>query len=109
MNITSPLAPANSAHMISGRYLRSFECIAHVADRGHDVGAELAAQPADADVDDVRLGIELPTPNLAEQFLARADITAAEHEVAQQLELASRQADRAAAGIGGAAVEVDLD
>src|SRR3954463_9618001 len=109
MNITSTLAAANSAPMIPGRYLRSFECIAHVADRGHDVGAQLAAQPADADVDDVRLGIELTAPDLAEQLLARADIAAAEHEVAQQLELTPGQADRAAAGVGGASVEVDLD
>ena len=58
-------------------------------DRG--VGAELLAQAPDADVDDVRAGVEVVAPDLGEQALAAEHLAGVVDEVVQQPELAVRE------------------
>src|SRR5258707_13357342 len=71
----------------------------HSLDRG--LGAELLAQPPDADVDHVRSGIETVAPDLGEQALAAHDFARVRDEVVEQAELTVGE-------IGDAVVDVSL-
>src|SRR6476660_2031828 len=84
---------------------RRLDAVAHTADRlDLDRGPEAAAQPEDADVDDVAAGV-LWSPDVTEQLVAVADCTGVSHEVCQQGELALRQRHFAALDGRLAAVE----
>ena len=61
-----PAAPCGSAASRS----TAVEPVAHAAHGGDRVGAELLAQVADVDVDDVRAGVEVVAPHVVEQLLA---------------------------------------
>src|SRR5690349_12828622 len=80
--------------------------MAHGLDRPR--GAELLPEPADADVDDVRAGIEAVTPHLREQSLAADDLAGVRDEVVEQPELAVREIGRRAAGGRTAPRHVEL-
>src|SRR6476469_137395 len=84
-------AAANTTHPTSTEYLRS-QSIAGMADRlDRGVGAELLAQSPDADVDDVRPGVEAVPPDVREQALAAYHLAGVLHEMAEQPELAVGQ------------------
>src|SRR4029450_11839415 len=53
--------------------------------------AQLLAQAADADVDDVGAGVEVVAPDLGQEPLAADHLTGVENELVQQLELAVRE------------------
>src|SRR6185295_16274053 len=80
--------------------------IAQVAHRADDAGTELVAQAVDADVDDVRMRVEVHLPDVGEQLLARARPAGAGHQVPQHAELALGQLDR---GPAGAEVDATAD
>src|SRR5438552_18673407 len=61
--------------------LRSSNPIPRVPDGLDRLGAELLPQPPDADVDDVRAGVEVVAPDLREQALAAHDLAGVQHEV----------------------------
>ena len=64
-------------HPVSTGRLRS-QAIARMANRfDRRFGPEFLAQPADADVDDIRVWIEVITPDLGEQPLAADDLAGA--------------------------------
>src|SRR6478672_11637544 len=52
------------------------------------LGPELLAQPSDADVHNVRSGVEAVAPDLGEQALAAHDLACVREEVIQQAKLA---------------------
>ena len=79
---------------------------AHGRDR---VGAELLAQVADVDVDDVGAGVEVEAPDLVEQLLAGQHLAGVGHEDLGERELARRQVDLLAADGGPAGAEVEAD
>src|SRR5437764_14640619 len=66
------------------------------------VGAELLPQPANADLDDVRAGIEVVAPHLGEQALAADDLARVLQEVVQEAELAVGEVGRAVVDAGAA-------
>ena len=82
------------------------EPVAHAAHGLDRVGAELLAQVADVDVDDVGAGVEVVPPHVDEQLLARQHLAGVAQEDLGQCELPGRQvdlaaADRAPAGCAG--------
>jgi hypothetical protein len=72
-------------------------------------GPELLAQPADADVDDVRVRIEVITPDLGEQPLAADDLAGALEQAVQKLELTVGEIDQPVAELRLAAREVERE
>src|SRR5690348_6441362 len=85
--MAATFAIANSTHHVSTERLRS-QAIADMADRlDRGIRAQLPAQPADADVDDVRTRIEAVAPDVGEQPLAADHLPRVEHEVMEQAEL----------------------
>src|SRR5262252_2155954 len=55
--------------------------------------AELASEPADVDVDGPRFDRPVVAPDALEQTVARHDAVLVLHQIPEQLELASRQAN----------------
>src|SRR2546430_3224032 len=87
--IAAMFAPAKISHPRSTTLLGRIEAVAGVPDRAYrDVFAELLAQPADADVDDVGAGVEVVAPNLGEQALAAQHLARVGGEMVEKLELA---------------------
>src|SRR2546423_12385653 len=84
--IATRFAAANATHATSSPLRRS-NPIPRVADGLDRGGAELLAQPADADVDDVRARVEVVAPYLGEEPLAADDLARVQHEVVQEAEL----------------------
>src|SRR6478672_10677123 len=70
---------------------------------------ELLAQPADADVDDVRARIEVVTPDLGKQPLTADDLARALEQAMEKLELAVGEIDDAFAEPGLAPREIECD
>jgi len=85
-----------------------FQPIAHSPQRCEAFGAEFAAQVAHIDVDDVRLGIEVVTPDVAEELLAGEDLARMAEKRFRKGEFACRQVDDAVADGGLAGAEVEL-
>src|SRR5438874_5791240 len=72
--------------------LRRSKAIARMADRlDRRVGAQLLAEPADADVDDVRPWIEVVAPDLGQEPLAADHLARMLHQLMQDTELAVGQ------------------
>src|SRR4051795_3296304 len=106
--ITARFAAAKSPQRSSGsRCCAVREAVAGIADGLDHARAELGAEAADVDVDDVGARVEGAAPDLLEQLGAGAHLALVEHEVLEQEELAGRQGDRAGARVGGAAVRVE--
>src|SRR4051794_41580587 len=80
------------------------ERVAGMADGLHGSLAELGAETADVDIDDIGARVEAAAPDLLEQLGAGAHLALLEDEVLEQQELARGERDRAVAGVGGAAV-----
>src|SRR5437868_13427813 len=91
--IASKFASAN-ASQASSTALRRSKPVTRMTD-GFDrrIRAELLSQPADADVDDVRMRIEVIAPDLREQPLAADDLAGAFEQAVQELELAVGELD----------------
>src|SRR2546429_9272958 len=93
-------AQANVAHATSTG-LRCSKAITRMADRlDRRVGPELLAEPADADVDDVRPRVEVIAPDLRQEPLAADHLARMLHEVVQDAELAAGQLRDARAHAG---------
>src|SRR4051794_26991400 len=106
--ITARFAAAKTPQRSSGsRCCAMREAVAGIADRLDHTGAELGAQAADVDIDDVGPRVEGAAPDLFEQLGAGAHLALVEHEVLEQQELAGREGDRAAARVGGPPVRVE--
>src|SRR6266487_2179266 len=97
LSIASRLAIANANHP-SSTALRRSKPVPRMAD-GFDgrVRAELLPQPADADVDDVRVGIEVVTPHLGKQPLAADDLAGTFEQAVKKFEFAIGEIDHLAA------------
>ena len=80
-----------------------------VDERRLALGVDLAAQPADVDVDDVGARVEAVVPDAFEQHGAGDDPALAAHQVFEHLELARQELDAALAAAGGAGDEVELE
>src|SRR5919201_1450658 len=91
--IATRFATANAPHASSSRLSLSLgKAVSRVADGlNRRLRAELFAQPAHADLDDVRARVEVVAPDLGEQPLAAHDLARVEREVVQEPELAIRQ------------------
>src|SRR3954447_14793406 len=105
--MTATLTAAKAAQRSSGQRRAMRERVAGMADRLYDRAAELGAQAADVHVDDVGARVERAVPDLFEKLGPGADGALVEREVLEQQELARRQGDGTAAGVGGAAVRVE--
>src|SRR5919204_4376835 len=94
MTMPTRFAAANTPHASSSR-LGLGKAVPRVAD-GLDRRrrAELLAQAAHADLDDVRARVEVVAPDLGEQALAAHDLAGVEREVVDEPELAVRQIGR---------------
>src|SRR5947208_14492859 len=104
--IASRFASANASHANSTALRRS-KPVTRMADRfDRRVWTKLLAQPADADIDDVRVRIEVVAPDLGEQPLAADHLAGAFQEAVEELELAVREIDHAVAELRLAASEV---
>src|SRR5437762_9157581 len=92
--IASRFATANATQP-SSTALRLSQSVAGMTN-GFDrrSGPELLAQPADADVDDIRAWIEVITPDLGEQPLAADDFAGAFEQAVEKLELTVGKIDR---------------
>src|SRR5919198_6460998 len=92
--IATRFAAANTPHASSSR-LGLGKAVPRVAD-GLDrrLRAELLAQTADADLDDVRTRVEVVAPDLGEQALAAHDLAWVEREMVEEPELAVREVGR---------------
>src|SRR5512144_3194332 len=86
--IATRFAAANANQAASTDLCRSqpIAAMSHRLDRR--VRAELLPQSPDADVDDVRAGVEVVAPDLREQPLAADDLALVAREMVQQPELA---------------------
>src|SRR3954451_6302378 len=102
-------AAANAAQRSSGQRRAMRERIAGMTDGLHDGLAQLGAETADVDVDDVGARVEGAAPDLLEQLGARADLAFLEREVLEQQELPRRERDGPLPGVGGAAVRVERE
>jgi uncharacterized protein YhaN len=73
-------------------------------------GAELAAEVADVDVDDVGAGVEVKAPDVAEDLLAGEDLARVAEEQLGEGKLASAEVDEAVADVRapGAKVEAEI-
>src|SRR5881275_504791 len=91
--IPARFATANANHASSTR-LRRRNSVTGMAD-GLDGGGgpELLAQAPDADVYDVRAGVEVVSPDLREQALAAHHLAGALEQVMEEPELAVREID----------------
>src|SRR5437588_3578455 len=100
---TNPNQPSSKALSLS-------QAIAGMAD-GLDrrTRPEFLAQPADADVDDVRARIEVITPDLGEQPLPADDLAGAFEQAVQELELPVREIDHPVAELRLAARDVERE
>src|SRR2546421_7952239 len=63
--------------------------VAHRLDRR--VRPKLLAEAADADVDDIRAGVEVVAPDVREEPLTAHHLARVQHELVEQLELPVRQ------------------
>src|SRR5207244_10486568 len=89
--MATKFAIANAAQRASSRLRRS-KTIARIANRlDRCVGPELLAQSANADVDDVRAGIEVVSPDLGQQALAADHFPRVLEQVMQHPKLAVRE------------------
>src|SRR5690242_13950351 len=77
-------AKANHTASIALRRKKAIAAMPHGLDR---VGAELLPQPADADLDHVRLRVEVVAPDVREQPLAADNLALVQDEVVQEPEL----------------------
>src|SRR4051794_40896277 len=107
--IASRFATAN-ANQPSSNALRLSQAVAGMAD-GLDRRSrpELFAQPADADVDDVRARIEVITPDLGEQPLPTDDLAGAFEQAVEELELPVGEIDHPLAELRLAARDVERE
>src|SRR2546430_2208303 len=80
--IAAPFRKANPPHARSRSLGR--DAIADMADGLDGLSAELLAQTADADVDDVRARIEVVAPHVREQPLAADDLARVHDEQVQE-------------------------
>src|SRR3954454_5431835 len=108
-SITATFAAAKRPQRSSGQRCAMRERVAGMADGLHGSLAELGAETADVDVDDVGARVEAAAPDLLEQLGARAHLALLEDEVLEQQELARGERHRAVAGVGGAAAGVERD
>src|SRR5437868_6227350 len=89
--MTKKFTTAKTAQAVSS-HLRRRNPITRMADRlDRSVRAELLAQAADTDVDDVGTRIEVVAPHLRQEALAAHDLAGMLDEVPEQLELPRRQ------------------
>src|SRR4051794_11894557 len=100
-------AAANAPHASSGQRRAMRERVSGMADCFDHRAAELGAQAADVDVDDIGARVEAAAPDLLEQLGARAHLALVEREMLEQQELARGQRNRPVARVGGAAVRVE--
>src|SRR3954466_12329573 len=100
-------AAANAPHASSGQRRAMRERVSGMANCFDHRAAELGAQAADVDVDDVGARVEAAAPDLLEELGARAYLALVEGQVLEQQELPRRERHRAVAGIGGATVRVE--
>src|SRR5919201_2355062 len=107
MTMPTRFATANTPHASSSR-LGLGKAVPRMAD-GLDrrLRAELLAQAADADLDDVRAGIEVVAPHLGEQALAADDLARMLQEVVQEAELPVGEVGRAVVERGPAPRQVE--
>src|SRR5439155_21905804 len=94
-SMPATLAAANAAQASSGQRLTTRERIPGMADGLHDGAAQLRAETADVDVDDVGARIEAAAPDLFEQLGPGADLALLDREVLEQEELARGERRRA--------------
>src|SRR6059058_5499073 len=87
--IAAPFRKANPPHARSRSLGR--DAIADMADGLDGLSAELLAQTADADVDDVRARVEVVAPHVREQPLPAHYFTLVQDEVVEQPELSVRE------------------
>src|SRR5207302_4363956 len=69
---------------------------------------ELATQPADMDVDHIRLRVVMITPNLLEQHGPRDDPAGVPHQIFKQAVFAGQEFDRPAGAAYLASQQIDL-
>src|SRR3954466_7346148 len=93
-------AAANAPHASSGQRRTMRERVSGMADGLDHRAAELGAQAADVDVDDVGARVEAAAPDLLEQLGAGADLALVEREVLEQQELPGGQRHGPVAGVG---------
>src|SRR2546423_7724964 len=86
--IASTLASANASHANSTALCRSKPVTRMANGFDRRVWTKLLAQPADADIDDVRVRIEVIAPDLGEQPLPAEHLPGAFEQPAEELELA---------------------
>src|SRR3954454_2305674 len=108
-SITATFAAAKAPQRSSGQRRAMREGVAGMADGLHGSLAELGAETADVDVDDVGARVEAAAPDLFEQLGAGADLALLEREVLEQQELARGERHRTLAGVVGAAVGVERE
>src|SRR5581483_7932811 len=85
--MATQLASAKAPHRSSTRLRRS-QAVAGIPHRVDGrVRAELLPQPPDADLDDVRAGVEVVAPHLGEETLAADDLAGMDREVVEQPKL----------------------
>src|SRR5947209_11452608 len=108
-SMTPMFAAANAPQRSSGQRRAMRERVSGMADCFDHGAAELGAQAADVDVDDVGARVEAAAPDLVEQLRAGADLALVEDQVLEQQELARGERHRPVAGVGGAAVGVERE
>src|SRR5437879_421243 len=96
-SIAPRFATAKRPHAASSTRFLGRKAIPDVTDGLDRTRTELLPQPADADVDDVRTGVEVITPDVGEQLLAADDLAAMADEMVEQPELAVGQVGRGVA------------
>src|SRR5438874_3434720 len=107
--IASRFAIAN-ANQPSSTAVRLRQAVAGMTD-GLDrrIGPELLAEAADADVDDVRVGIEVIAPDLGKQPLATDHLAGAFEQAVKDLELAVGEIDHLVAELRLAARHIERE
>src|SRR5881392_382005 len=100
-------AAANAPHASSGQRRAMRERVSGMTDGFDDRAAELGAQAADVDVDDVGAWVEAAVPDLLEQLGPSAHLALVDGQVLEQQKLSRRQRHRAVARVGGAPVGVE--
>src|SRR5215212_1070398 len=107
--IASRFAIANATQASSTALCRS-EPIPGMANRfDRRVWTELLAEPANADVDDIRVRIEVIAPDLGEQSLAADHLAGAFEQAVKEPELAVREIDHSLPELRLASGEVERE
>src|SRR5262249_43703179 len=116
MTVAPKMAIASSAsRRVDERSVlaRSTDAKSHAAD-GMDerIGlavVDLLAHAADVYVDNIRRRIEMQVPYVLQQHRARHNLALVAHQIFENLKLARQQLDLAAAAVGGAGDQVELE